>query len=333
MRTKHIIKAAVILLILGIGYWMYLYAYPLDIGDRTVSIIIEPGDSFSRIAAKLTEENVVRSRLALTIPARWRDIDKKLVPGRYDFTGKNSARSILDKFETGDFLKIRLTVYEGAPIWKVASILADKLEVDSARVIELAHDTTFCYKLGVPYLEGYLFPETYFIPWGTPLEDVLQDMVTMFKSKTDGIWPDSIPNGLTKQEAVVLASIVEAEAYLDSEKPTISSVYHNRLSKRMRLDADPTVIYGLGGLDRPLYRKDIRKDTPYNTYRRRGLPPTPINSPGLDAIKAALYPASTEYLFFVADGSGGHRFSRTNAEHNKARYEIKQSGKSSQNAQ
>ncbi|MCB2230501.1 endolytic transglycosylase MltG [bacterium] len=325
MRTKYIIAAIVVLAIIGIGSWFYLYAYPVDLGDRTVSVVINEGDGFSGIADKLVAENAVRSRMALTIPARWRDIDKKLVPGRYDFTGEVSAKSILDKFEAGDFLKIKLTVFEGAPIWKVASIMAERLEVDSAGIMALNDDTSFCYRLGVPYLEGYLFPETYFIPWGTPAEKVIGDMVAMFKAKTKDVWPDSIPNGLTREEVIVLASIVEAEAYLDKEKPTIASVYHNRLRQRMRLDADPTVIYGLGGLDRPLYRRDLRQDTPYNTYRRRGLPPTPINSPGLLAIEATLRPESTEYLFFVADGSGGHRFSKTNAEHNRARYEIKQS--------
>jgi len=128
---------------------------------------------------------------------------------------------------------------------------------------------------------------------------------------------------LNRAEALVLASIVEAEALLDEEKPRIASVYHNRLRRNMRLDADPTVIYGLGGLDRPLWRKDLRKDTPYNTYRRKGLPPTPINSPGVAAIRAVLSPETTDVLYFVADGTGGHRFSRTNAEHNRARQEIK----------
>jgi UPF0755 protein len=129
----------------------------------------------------------------------------------------------------------------------------------------------------------------------------------------------------------VLASIVEAEARLTEEMPIIASVYHNRLRKGWRLDADPTVIYGLGGLDRPLYRSDLRQDGPYNTYRRKGLPPTPINSPGLAAIKAVLKPYDTDFMFFVADGSGGHRFSETNDEHNRARYEIRQQQNSSSN--
>jgi len=122
---------------------------------------------------------------------------------------------------------------------------------------------------------------------------------------------------------VALASIVEAEALLAEEKPIIASVYHNRLRLRMKLDADPTVIYGLGGLDRPLLRGDLEKETPYNTYLKRGLPPTPINSPGLAAIRAVLRPAESDYLFFVADATGHHRFSRTNDEHNRTRLQIR----------
>ena len=130
-----------------------------------------------------------------------------------------------------------------------------------------------------------------------------------------------------------MESEIRSSSFSLALKPRIASVYHNRLAKNWRLDADPTVIYGLGGLDRPLYRRDLRKRTPYNTYRMKGLPPTPINSPGLAAIKATLNPEETDYFFFVADGSGGHRFSRTNAEHNRARYEIKQSLNEGSNAQ
>ena len=309
------------------GYVTYAYLHKVDIGERVVSVIVEPGDNFGRIAAQLVDEGVVGSRIMLKYPARWMEIDKKLVPGRYDFTGENSCRSVLDKLRRGDFLRLRMTVYEGMPVWRVASVMARDLEVDSARVMELSQDSAFLDQLGIPTLEGYLFPETYFIPWGTDVKDVLTDMVDMFHAKTDSIWPTSLPRNMTRKQIIILASIVEAEAKLDREKPIISSVYHNRLRRNMRLDADPTVIYGLGGLDRPLYKKDLRKVTPYNTYRMKGLPPTPINSPGLAAIEAAIHPDSTDYLYFVADGTGGHRFSRTNAEHNRARYEIRQNSR------
>ncbi len=320
---KRIVIVIVGIVILVAAYFMGAYFCPVDLGDKTVSVVIRPGDSFRKIGHELLKEGVVRSRPMLFYPARWRGLDKKLIPGRYDFTGRNSCHGVLDKLERGDFAIIKVTLWEGAPIWKAASLLAEKLEVDSAEVVALNSDSAFLNELGVPCLEGYLFPETYFFPWGTGLKKILSDMVAMYRAQTVNIWPDTIINGLSPEEIIVLASIVEAEALLDEEKPIIASVYQNRLRRRMRLDADPTVIYGLGGLDRPLNRRDLQKKTRYNTYRIKGLPPTPINSPGLAAIEATLHPANTDYLYFVADGSGRHRFSCTNAEHNRARYDIK----------
>jgi UPF0755 protein len=189
--------------------------------------------------------------------------------------------------------------------------------------MRLGRDTAFLRSLGIPDLEGYLFPETYLVPWGTPPEQVVKEMVAMFRAKTDSLWSSSLPRGMTKEDVLKLASIIQAEIKLDSELPKVASVYHNRLRLRMRLDADPTVIYGLGGLGRPLDRSDLKIPTPYNTYLRYGLPPTPINSPGLAAFRAALHPDTSAYLYFVADGSGGHRFSRTNDEHNAARRDIR----------
>ncbi|MBN1213368.1 MAG: endolytic transglycosylase MltG, partial [candidate division Zixibacteria bacterium] len=250
---------------------------------------------------------------------------------RYDFTGKNSCRKVLDRLERGDFLKVRLTIYEGSPIWKVASLLKERLDLDSAELIALNTDSAFLAGLNLPGLEGYLYPETYFIPWGMKLGDVVEEMTAMYHAQTDTVWTESTYNNLTREEVIVLASIVEAETMLDEEKSKVASVYHNRIKKGMKLDADPTVIYGLGGLDRPLMKKDLQKDTPYNTYRKKGLPPTPINSPDLASIRATLYPDSSEFYFFVADGTGRHRFSRTNHEHNKARQEIKQALKEKEN--
>jgi UPF0755 protein len=328
MKPRHYSLAAAVLLafiIVALVVWGYLL--PKDLGEKKFAISIEQGDGFNKVARLLADQEVVRSELILKLAARLRNIDKKLIPGRYEFTGRISCKRVLDRLEDGDFLKIKVTIYEGAPIWKVASILQARLGFDSTTIMALAKDSAFCAQLGVPYLEGYLFPETYFVKWGKTEAEVLRDMVAIYRQMTDSIWPDTIPNGLTRDQIMVMASIIEAEAFLDKEKPKISSVYHNRLRDRWRLDADPTVIYGLGGLERPLNRRDLRMNSPYNTYRRRGLPPTPINSPGLASIEAALHPDTTEYYFFVADGTGGHRFSKTNAEHEAARREIRRANK------
>jgi UPF0755 protein len=333
-RRFTLVRATGIVIVIAailVAYAAYAYLHKVDIGDRVVSVIIKQGDGFTRVGRQLLKEGVVDSRRALFYGARFKEVDRKLIPGRYDFTGENSCHSVLTKLERGDFVMIRVTVHEGDPIWKVAQVLAEKLEVDSTAVIELNADQAFLAQLKVPCLEGYLFPETYFFPWGTNSKNALGEMVHLFFDRTKELWPDTLPGGHTPEDIVILASIIEAEALLESEKPTIASVYQNRLNRKMKLDADPTVIYGLGGLDRPLWRRDLRKDTPYNTYRRRGLPPTPINSPGLSAIRAALNPEETDYLFFVADGTGGHHFSRTNAEHNRARHEVKQSMNNSGN--
>ncbi len=320
---KKIITAITVILVLVVAYSFYSYVVAVDLKDRVVTVIIKPGDGFSSVADQLVTGGVVHSRKVLKYAASWRGIDRILMPGRYDFTGRNSCRSVLDKLEQADFVRVKVTVYEGAPIWKVASVLAQQMEVDSTEVIALNHDSTFLSSLGLPYLEGYLFPQTYFFPWGTPLKDMIRDMVIMFHQQTDTIWPADTFSRLSIQEVIILASIVQAETRIDEEKATIASVYRNRIKKGMKLDADPSVIYGLGGLDRPLTTRDLRKATPYNTYLKGGLPPTPINSPGLAAIRAVLYPDSTDYYYFVADGCGRHRFSRTNVEHNRARREIR----------
>ncbi len=309
---------AVALVIALVGWAALSYTRTVDLGERTVSIVIKSGDSFGSVVDSIVKRGIVSSKIMLTYPARVYGIDRRLTPGRYDFTGRNSCGSVLRKLRDADFVRIKVTVPEGSTIWKVASILAARLEVDSGQVVNLNHDTVLLAHLGLPCLEGYLFPETYFFPWGFGIEEVVGEMVAMFHAKTESVWPDSLPHGLSLDEIVTVASIVEAETSRKGEHHLVASVYINRLRKGMKLDADPMVIYGLGGLDRPLNRRDLKKDTPYNTYLNKGLPPTPINSPGLKSIRAALDPEVTDYLYFVADDSGGHQFSRTNAEHNRA---------------
>ena len=307
-----------IVLVSAASYLGWQYYRQVDLGERTVSLIVKSGDNFSRIADELLSSGVVDSRIMLKYPARLKGIDRKLTPGRYDFTGKNSCCTVLEKLARADIVRIKVTIPEGATIWRVAAILDDRMAFDSAFIVSLNHDSALLAELNIPCLEGFLFPETYFFPWGTGVTDVIAEMVQMAVARIDSIWPESSPLDLNRFDIVKLASIVEAESSLNSERDRIASVYVNRLSRKMKLDADPTVIYGLGGLDRPLWKRDLRKDTPYNTYLHVGLPPTPINSPGLASIRAALYPEQTDYLFFVADNSGGHYFSRSNAEHNRA---------------
>lgn len=323
MKAKIITILIAGILAVVIAYLACGYYCNVDLKDKIITIVIEPGDNFKTVRGRLISEGVVNSKIMLDYPAYLRGIDKKLTPGRYDFTGKNSCKSVLDKLARADFVKIKVTIPEGATIWKTASILSDKMKIDSAEFVSLNRDTVFFQSMNLPGLEGFLFPETYYFPWEMNAKDVIAEMVRLYDKLTRDIWPDSIPHNLTRYEIINLASIIEAESKIDVERPLIASVYLNRLIRNMKLDADPTVIYGLGGLERPLYKRDLKKDTPYNTYLHKGLPPTPINSPGLASIKAALNPKDTDYLYFVADNNGGHYFSRTNAEHNRAKKKIK----------
>ncbi len=319
------ILIAVIVLMAIYGYQSYYST--VDLGGDVATIIINPGDGFSKVADSLTAKGIVGSKFILKLLAKIRKIDKKLTPGRYDFTGENSCRSVLDRLEQADFLRIKVTIPEGSTIWTVASLLKSRLLLDSTEFVNMNTDSDLLEELDLPYLEGYLFPETYHFQWGLSEIDAVKMMVNQFHQQTDSVWPESYFNNLTKSEMIIIASIIEAETRVDSERVIVSSVYHNRIKSNMKLDADPTVIYGLGGLERPLCKKDLKKDTPFNTYLHKKLPPTPINSPGLAAIKAAFYPAETNYIFFVADNNGGHYFSKTNAEHNRAKKRIRSESK------
>ncbi|MEW6051615.1 MAG: endolytic transglycosylase MltG [Candidatus Zixiibacteriota bacterium] len=329
-RTAHSGRTGRTYIVLGLalvglvaGYLYYAYVREVDLGEREVTIVVKTGDRFAHLAARLQIEGVVTSRWLLEYAARWTDVDKRLQPGAYRFAGRNSCRSVLEKIRLAEGVQAKVTIYEGAAIWKVASVLAQALQLDSAELIALNSDRPFLDSLEVPCLEGYLFPETYVLPQGMDARSAAREMVAMFNHQTDSLWSQLRSDGLTRDQIVILASIVQAETKLPQEAGKVASVYQNRLRRGMLLDADPTVIYGLGGLDRALAREDLDSLTPYNTYRVAGLPPTPINSPGLPAIRASMAPDSTGFLYFVADGQGGHHFSYTNDEHNTMRKRVK----------
>lgn len=313
---KWLVLSLVLVMALAIWYLWDIYTEPVQLGSRVVTVILKPGDTFWNVADTLYVEGVVRSRRLLGYQARLWGLDKRLSPGRYDFTGQQSYESVLSKFRDADIVRVRVTVPEGATVWRVASILSDRLKVDSSALIAMNSNRPFLDSLGLPSLEGYLFPETYVFDWGTTLREAVIRMVRQWEKETAGLWRGEFPNKLSVHEIMVMASIVESETRVSHERKMVSSVYHNRLRLRMKLDADPTVIYGLGGNDRTLSKTDLKLETPYNTYVKRGLPPTPINSPGLESIRAALAPAQTDFLFFVADNNGGHFFAKTNEEHN-----------------
>ena len=329
--VRHLLGFIALVVIIATGFLAYKIFIPYRVSDGVVSIMVDENDSFAKVTRALKVGGVVADDYLFSRLSILSEIDKNLIPGRYDFSGRMSLYQILDKFQRHDIATLLLTIPEGYTAARVAARLAHRMEIDSAEFYLLAFDTAYTMeKYAVPGLEGYLFPETYKLWYGMKVPDIVDVMVSEFQRQTDGIFDSPAPNNLSRDEILVLASIIEAEAYYSDEMPRISSVYHNRLRKGMRLQADPTVIYAMGGLDRPLRYRDLKYKSPYNTYRNKGLPPGPINSPGLAAIKAAVSPEETDYLYFVANGTGRHTFSRTLREHNGAKRKAKNQRKAAQ---
>ncbi len=313
--------AAVIILILLFG--ILLWKNPAKkVGE--VIVVVPKGSSISAVADSLAAKDLIRSKLFFKLAAKIEGVSASLQPGSYRISYGLSNIDILSRLTGTEFAIIfEITIPEGSTIRRIASIAKEKLGLDSAMIYKLAHDTSFIHPAGVPVAaktaEGYLFPDTYrFYLMMTP-QELLKRMIGRFKEVvTDSLLAESSKTGLTRTGLITMASIVEAEAHRADERDTIAGVYYNRLKIGMKLDADPSVQYGLG-LSRPITHDDLLKDNPYNSYMYSGLPPGPINNPGKAAILAALHPAHHDKLFFVArrDGSGGHFFSKTIAEQQK----------------
>lgn len=309
-------------------------AEPEAVGEDVV-IEVPRGAAFHTVVDTLERRGLVGHPLLFRIYSRLRGADRQVRAGSYAFSTDASWNDILDDLTAGRVLTVPLTVPEGWTVRQTAPRIARLSGAPEDSVLAVLRDPRTAADLAVPGpdLEGYLFPDTYRFAPGTSVRGIVETMVRRYRA----VWTperrarlDSLE--LTERELVTLASVVQAEARLHSEMDTIAAVYHNRLDAGMRLEADPTVLYALGGhRDRLLYAAmDSVADHPYNTYTQPGLPPGPIGSPGEAAIEAALRPADTSYRFFVARADGSHTFSETLAEHNRAvaraRQERRRSG-------
>ena len=279
---------------------------------------VERGSSLVRVARDLEAAGLVRSASALEWYARLRGLADRLKAGDYGLTAAMSPAEILALIESGRVKTYQVAIPEGFTAAEIASLLERKGLVDAEAFLELVRDPASPRAFGVegPTLEGYLFPETYQLPRGLSAEEIAKLLVDQFQSVWVEIGAQARARGLSMREVVTLASIVEKETGAPEERPLIASVFHNRLQRRMRLESDPTVIYGIPDFDGNLRRRDLENGAnPYNTYRIAGLPPGAIASPGADALRAALSPADSDYLYFVSRNDGTHRFSVTYREH------------------
>lgn len=292
----------------------------------SVHVTIEPGDSMTRIVQRLEQAKVTEDGAGFLLLAKLSGKDREIQAGRYSFDKGMTLYSIFSKLVRGDVTLREATIPEGLNIRQIAGILKRKIEIDSLEFVRLATDRRFADSVGISAsnLEGYLFPDTYKFSWGTTPDRVARVMVEQFtRTFTDSLARRAEEIDLSLPQVVTLASMIEAEAKDGNERDLISAVYHNRMRRGMLLQCDPTVIYAMPDLNRPLLLKDLEVDSPYNTYRYPGLPPGPICNPGRASIVAALYPADVNYLYFVATGEGSHIFSTTLTQHNLARAKIK----------
>jgi len=232
---------------------------------------------------------------------------------------------ILDKLVRGEQIRYSITIPEGLTLVQTASLFEKMGLANKERFIQLATDPEFIASLGMDEetLEGYLFPDTYKFIRNIKEKNIIRMMVKRFNEIYNQEFRKRQQElGFTRREIITLASMIEKETAYSKEKPLISAVFHNRLKRNMRLQCDPTVIYGLNNFSGRLTKKDLMTYTPYNTYLIKGFPPTPIANPGLDSIRAALYPAKVDYLYFVSKNNGTHYFSSTLTEHNQAVYKY-----------
>jgi len=296
-----------------------------------VRVVIPAGSTFRAAADSLASAHVIRSARLFRWYAALTHHDRAIKPGTYLLRPGTGWSSTLDALVEGNGLVHSLTIPEGWDLTNIVPALAQTLSVPPESVAAAVRDSALLDSVGAPSdagtLEGYLFPDTYTFPDGTPARLAVAEMVHEFEHAWRPEWNarrDSL--GLSRHQIITLASIVEKEARMSDERPLIAAVYENRLRLHMPLQADPTVQYALGHHVDRVYYKDLDVESPYNTYRHPGLPPGPIASPGTACIAAVLAPASVPYLYFVARPDGHHEFRSTFAEHTEARAQVRHKG-------
>lgn len=304
----------------GIYAYSFLYEPPNQRAEEKI-VLIERGMSLRAIAERLEFEGIITDKDLFMILARWDGKSKSIKAGEYKFTSSMLPAEILEMLQGGEIFFRTATIPEGYTSFKIAELLAGLGFAHQEKFIDLAFNKAFAaeLKIDADNLEGYLFPNTYYIHRGMSEEEIIRNMVKEFRQvMTPDLQTEIKQKGFTIHEIVTLASIIEKEVGVGEERELISAVYNNRLRIKMKLDSDPTVIYGLKNFDGNLTKADLQKDTPYNTYKRRGLPPGPIANPGAASILAAIRPADVKYLYFVAKNDGTHEFSTNYNDHLRA---------------
>ncbi|QTA79164.1 Endolytic murein transglycosylase [Desulfonema limicola] len=316
--------AVILIISSGIYFFFNLKNYsdkPLDYNKTEKTIHILQGQGLGAVSQSLTDAGIITDPFKFKLIARFKGLDKQIKAGEYLLDSSMPPLEILKIINKGKVVLYRLTIPEGYSMEQIAELVETSGFGDQKAFMQLAADPVFVSAKGFEgkTLEGYLFPDTYYFSKNTSLESIITAMTSYFKSVFTSKWEERADElGMSIHQIVTLASIIEKETGAAHERPVISSVFHNRLKKNMRLQSDPTVIYNIKDFDGNLTKKNLQKITPYNTYKIKGLPPGPIANPGKKSLEAALWPADTKYLYFVSKGDKTHEFSTNLKDHNKA---------------
>ena len=329
-QSKFFLLSLAVLLLFFIFVLYWFLFIPSFKTTSSKAIFIKKGTPLKKVSEMLEQEGIIKNRQFFVLLATLIGKKKKVKAGEYEFHTQMLPLEVLDTLVKGQVKRHLVTIPEGYTLSQIAQLLGDLNLVEKRGFLEKASSPTLINALGLshlagPTLEGYLFPDTYHLIREMDPEEVIQIMVHQFKKVSRPDLPNRASElGISEREAVILASIIEKETPLSEEKPLISAVFHNRLKKKIPLQSDPTVIYGIKNFNGNLTKEDLLRPTPYNTYLVVGLPPTPICNPGKESLLAAVQPAPVPYLYFVSRNDGSHYFSSDIEEHNRAvwKYQI-----------
>lgn len=303
--------------------WMVIIMLVPQSSKHSVTVEIPRGSTAGDIAGILAGKGVIRSAFGFKLLVRIKQSGAAMKPGAYKLDRSMTPSAIIDKIARGDAVSKWLTIPEGFTVRQVADRIGEERFGRASRFYTLAHDKGADFPTVFRHpgssLEGYLFPDTYLVSTGETEEGIIRDMLDCFNRKAYQPLAGEIQaSGVNLHDTITLASLIEREARVPKDRPLISAVLRNRLTQKMRLEVDATVLYALGKHKARVLYSDLEVDSPYNTYRNFGLPPGPIANPGMDAIKAAIHPAAVDYLYYVAKLDGSHVFSKTFDEHKHA---------------
>lgn len=339
--NKFWLKVILVFVVAIVVFMLLFVAVLFEVSDRNdnslYKVVIPKGASADQVASILLKQDLIQSRFGIKFALGFFGLSNKIQAGSYHLSKAMTLNEIVHRITAGKVAKpdlVKITIPEGKSIYKIGELLTEqgfnfgeefKYLTNKKIPDDLITKYPFLDEVDTKSLEGYLFPDTYYVAKDVAMYDLVDIMLRRFDELVIPFWEEvKEKTDYSLHEILTLASIIEKEAAYDFERPLISSIFHNRLDIKMALEADPTVKYVLGNPTKRVLYKDLEVNSPYNTYKYRGLPPGPICNPGYYSIKYAIYPDETDYLYFVAKKDGTHIFSRTWAEHQAARVEARQ---------